>query len=75
MTRAERRALNDKAKARAARSLVVKSLLRTALAEDVPAIIGRAARTPKPCSCYACGNPRKHFKSLTRQEELARCQS
>lgn len=27
--------------------------------------------TSKPCSCPACGNPRKHFNSVTRQESLA----
>jgi len=24
--------------------------------------------TPKPCSCYMCGNPRHHFKELSIQE-------
>jgi len=30
--------------------------------------IGRAAQTPKPCSCVMCGNPRKHLGEVTRQE-------
>ena len=25
--------------------------------------------TRQPCSCYMCGNPRKHFGELTRQEK------
>jgi len=29
------------------------------------------AETRKPCSCYMCGNPRKHFKELTKQEKIA----
>jgi hypothetical protein len=27
------------------------------------------AETRKPCSCYACGNPRKHWKQKTMQEK------
>jgi len=30
--------------------------------------LGIAANTPKPCSCYACGNPRRHFGRRTIQE-------
>src|SRR5690554_5524680 len=33
--------------------------------------IGRMARTPKPCSCMSCGNPRHHFhgdERFTMQE-------
>ena len=36
-----------------------------------PKRIGSAAHTPKPCSCYMCGNPRKHFGEITRQEQKA----
>lgn len=35
-----------------------------------PDWIGRVATTPKPCSCWMCGNPRK-LGELTRQEALA----
>jgi len=43
---------------------------------DDPARIGRIARTPKPCSCYMCGNPRrsalgKDKDRLTIQERRA----
>lgn len=31
-------------------------------------LIAKLVNTPKPCSCYACGNPRKHFKERTYQE-------
>lgn len=39
---------------------------------------GKVVDTPKVCSCYMCGNPRKYFKEKTRQEkkfELEYCQS
>ena len=26
------------------------------------------AKTPVPCSCYMCGNPRRYFNSLTLAE-------
>lgn len=29
----------------------------------------RMAETRKPCSCYMCGNPRKHWKDDTMQEK------
>lgn len=28
----------------------------------------KMAITPKPCSCFGCGNPRRHFGELTLQE-------
>jgi hypothetical protein len=34
-------------------------------------IIGITARTPAQCSCYMCGNPRKHYKEKTIQEKIA----
>lgn len=36
--------------------------------------IGRAGTTQVPCSCFMCGNPRRHFKgreTLTIQERKA----
>ncbi len=30
--------------------------------------IGRYRKVRTPCSCYMCGNPRKHFKEKTIQE-------
>jgi hypothetical protein len=33
-----------------------------------PKWVGKAARTPRSCSCWACGNPRKYFSQRTRQE-------
>ena len=32
---------------------------------------GKLARTAPSCSCWMCGNPRKYFGELTRQETLA----
>jgi len=31
--------------------------------------IGVLANTPKVCSCFMCGNPRKFWKKITLQEE------
>jgi hypothetical protein len=33
-----------------------------------PASLGRLAKTPRPCSCAMCGNPRKFFDARTVQE-------
>ena len=33
--------------------------------------LGLTYRTPKLCSCPMCGNPRKHFGLLTKQELVA----
>jgi hypothetical protein len=27
--------------------------------------------TPKTCSCWMCGNPRKYFKEITKQEKIS----
>lgn len=31
--------------------------------------VGVYAHTPAICSCYACGNPRKHWNEKTMQEK------
>lgn len=31
--------------------------------------VGIRAHSPKKCSCFMCGNPRKHFKQKTIQEK------
>jgi hypothetical protein len=31
--------------------------------------IGQLAHTPHNCSCYMCGNPRKHWNDKTMQEK------
>lgn len=31
---------------------------------------GSVVDTPCSCSCWMCGNPRRYFKQLTKQEEL-----
>lgn len=62
MSRAERRAQMEKAKRRAKKFGYMNKR------GDDPRAIGLAAHTPKPCSCYCCGNPRKHFRSETIQE-------
>ncbi len=35
-----------------------------------PRYLGIAINTQQPCSCYGCGNPRKHFKDVTKQEKI-----
>lgn len=32
------------------------------------ALLGRFGRTPKPCSCWMCGNPRRHCGEPTLHE-------
>lgn len=55
MTRAERRAQSDRAKARARRQLAIWNHGY----RDDRGVIGRVARTRKPCSCRGCGNQRR----------------
>lgn len=31
----------------------------------------KLAKTPKPCSCYLCGNPRKFYNARTLKEIVA----
>lgn len=31
-------------------------------------VLAFRANTPKACSCWMCGNPRKYFKEKTKQE-------
>lgn len=33
--------------------------------------IGRIAHAPQACSCWMCGNPRRHLGELTLQERRA----
>lgn len=58
-TRDERRALSERWKRRVRGYLVVRC--RPAQYIDA-ALIGSYARTRVPCSCYMCGNPRRHMK-------------
>jgi len=37
----------------------------------VAAQVGILATTRAPCSCYACGNPRRHFGELSMGERRA----
>ena len=30
----------------------------------------KLANTPKPCSCFMCGNPRKYFNEKKKQERI-----
>jgi hypothetical protein len=39
--------------------------------KDDERYIGILSNTRQPCSCYACGNPRKYSNRLTVQERKA----
>ena len=53
-----------KAKEKARRSFIGKDL------DDKG--IGKLANCHcRPCSCYMCGNPRKYYGVVTRQEKIA----
>jgi hypothetical protein len=41
------------------------------LTADRDKMLGLLTETPKCCSCIMCGNPRKHYNELTKQEILA----
>jgi len=66
MTRAERRAKAERAKARARRQL---RLMWSSYWPVTEKAVGLHAATPKLCSCYMCGNPRRYFRELTLQEQ------
>ncbi|EGQ60392.1 hypothetical protein GGI1_00135 [Acidithiobacillus sp. GGI-221] len=36
--------------------------------DENPKTRGRVVNTPTPCSCWMCGNPRRHFGEKTLQE-------
>jgi hypothetical protein len=40
-----------------------------------PRRVGMYARTPKPCSCWMCGNPRRHHGEPTLRERRERGRS
>ena len=36
--------------------------------EDIKRLVGIYRKTKVPCSCYMCGNPRRHHGFITMQE-------
>lgn len=69
--RGVRRHLSRKAKARAKRLiLLIWSVNGHEVAAD-PVTVGRYARTPKPCSCPLCVNPR-NGRSWAKQKRTMR---
>ena len=36
--------------------------------KEIEGILGFRVDTPTPCSCWGCGNPRRHFKCISIQE-------
>jgi hypothetical protein len=67
--RSWRRAQRERAIARAERR--ASALGWWGHAEDRTGWIRRSAVTPHPCSNFCCGNPRKWFGDLTRQEMIS----
>ena len=65
-SRAYRRHQQDRAKGRAKRYL--RDRLSFPPEELTDRRIGKHAANLTLCSCYACGNQRKHFGEVTRQE-------
>lgn len=62
--RAERRHKKETLKKR------ISSYFRMWLKKE-PEKVGKYIDTPKQCSAYCCGNPRKHFHEVTIQEKKA----
>ena len=69
-TRAERRHQKARYKARAKRlvRLFSAASIRGYDEEEVNRLTLVYEKQRKPCSCAMCGNPRRHFGEVTRQE-------
>jgi len=39
--------------------------------KEIEGILGFRVNTPTSCSCWGCGNPRRHFKCITLKEYKA----
>lgn len=52
----------------------VRKRLRWWELEPTPFRLGKYADTPKPCSCYMCGNPHRYWNEMTRQELRAQAE-
>ena len=64
---------NTKRKAKARTKWIIKEIWRESDEWTSPENVGRWASVhTKKCSCYMCGNPRKHFNQLTVQERKAK---
>lgn len=71
MDRAQRRAEKERNKARARRFLKETRHSSGSDADWLERTTNRWASHGKLCSCYMCGNPRRHFGALTMQERRA----
>lgn len=67
MSRAQRRHHTERMKARYRR----KERLHPYWRSDDPASAGKYANHGCTCSCWMCGNPRRHLGELTMQERRA----
>jgi len=65
-TRAERRHYTERVKAKA-RYL---GAVIWGHGEEFGEVLARFADSIPTCSCYMCGNPRRHFKRRTRKERV-----
>jgi hypothetical protein len=66
-SRADRRHHHDRMKQKVSKFYWIKKWFGTE--ESREEHIRQMAETRKPCSCYMCGNPRKHWKDKTMQEK------
>jgi len=70
---AYRRFRENQAKLKAKRYLKRISFLgEKSTAEDLTQVGRMASCHCKPCSCYMCGNPRKHFGDVTMREKKSK---
>ena len=66
-SRAERRHHHDRMKQKVSRFHWIKNWFGSK--ESREEHIRQMTETRKPCSCYMCGNPRKHWNDITIQEK------
>jgi hypothetical protein len=67
-----RRQQKDAAKQKMRKKLARERLVESGYYPDKDdRIVGIRSKTPKACTCWQCGNPRKYLKQVTRPELLA----
>lgn len=69
--RAWRRGQRQRWMARASRLQMVAAWLRGTASEHRASVRGRVAKTRVPCSCWMCGNARRHYGTVPMQERRA----
>lgn len=69
-TRAWRRAQRERIKQKRSRQIATWGFHNRAMYD--PVFLGIMVKTPCRCSCVSCGNPRRHYGEVTRQEKINR---